>query len=109
MYDYMHGLKAKFFKAPELNGLKQEIHQLHRELSAQMDRDTRRKLLRLVDTSDTLRNEEVFAGFVAGFRLADGIAKELSQEKAYSFDDDTEELARKAVMEKCEQAHDNEK
>lgn len=101
MYEYMHGLKAKFFKAPELNELKQEIHQLHRELSAQMDKDTRRKLL-LIDTSDTLRNEEVFAGFVAGFRLADGIAKELSQETAYSFDDDTEKLARKTVMVKCD-------
>lgn len=97
MYEYMYGLKAKFFKAPELDTLKQEVNQLHRELSAQMDKETRRKLLLLIDLSDTLRNRETFAGFVAGFRLADGISKELGQEKAYSFDDDEEELARKSM------------
>ena len=45
-----------------------------------------------------LCRRETFAGFVAGFPLADGIAKELEQEKAYSFDDGEEELARKAMM-----------
>lgn len=98
MYEYMYGLNAKFFKAPELNELKQELNRLHRELSAQMDKDTRRKLLQLVDLSDTLQNKVSFAAFVSGFRLADGIAKELGQEKAYSFDDDEEELSRKAMM-----------
>ena len=87
MYNYMYGLQDQFFKEPECRELKQEIHLLHKELSAQMDRDTRQKLLRLVDASDALRGEISFAAFVAGFRLAGGIAKELGQEKAYSFDE----------------------
>lgn len=97
MYEYMYALKAKFFKEEEFHELKQEVHLLHRKLSEEMDKDSRKKLLRLIDALDVLHNKDVSSAFVSGFRLADGIAKELEREEPYSFAGDEEEWAGKAA------------
>ena len=93
MFDYMHGLQTKFFKEPVFPDLEEEISQLHQDLSHHVDKETRKKLLRLIDTVGELQSRISLASFIAGFRLALGIAKELSLEEAYSFDKDEEERA----------------
>lgn len=93
MFDYMHGLQTKFFKEPIFPDLEEEISQLHQDLSHHMDKETRKKLLRLIDTVGELQSRVSLASFIAGFRLASGIAKELSLEEPYSFDEDEEQRA----------------
>lgn len=93
MYEYLSGLQAKFFKEPEFPELEQKISELYDELADHMNREERKKLLRLFDMTGELQCKITQAGFVAGFRLASGIAKELSLEAAYSFDKDQEEHA----------------
>ena len=80
MYEYMSGLQAKFFKEPEFPELEQEMSSLYDELKQPMEKEDREKLLKLVDIAGEIRCQITEAGFVAGFRLAAGIAKELSLE-----------------------------
>lgn len=93
MFDYMHGLQTKFFKESIFPDLEEEISQLHQDLSHHMDKETRKKLLRLIDTVGELQSRVSLASFIAGFRLASGIAKELSLDEPYSFDEDEEQRA----------------
>ena len=74
MFDYMHGLQTKFFKEPIFPDLEEEISQFHQDLSHHMDKETRKKLLRLIDTIEELQSRISLASFIAGFRLATGIA-----------------------------------
>ena len=90
MMDYMRGLQQAFFKEPDCRELQREIERLHQELVEGKDKSERRKLLRLLDAMHELRDRIALANFVAGFRLAAGIAAELGEEKSYSFDE-TEE------------------
>ena len=90
MYDYMRALQDKFFQKPKFPELEQQMDQVHRELSQQMDRDTRKKLLRLIDIAGELQEKLSLSSFIAGFRLASGVAKELSLEEPYSFVKDEE-------------------
>ena len=93
MYEYMSGLQAKFFKEPEFAEQEKEISRLYEELKQNMDKENRGKLLQLIDLTGNLHCQITEAGFIAGFRLAAGIAKELSLEEPYSFDRDQEEQA----------------
>ena len=96
MYDYMQALQDKFFQAPEFPELEQQMDQIHRELSQQMDKENRKKLLFLLDSADELQGRISLASFVAGFRLATGLAMELSLGEAYSFAKDEERRASQA-------------
>ena len=97
MYEYMCALQAKFFREEEFHELKQEVHRLHQELAMQLDKESRRKLLQLIDGMDALHNKAALSAFISGFRLAGGIARELGQEEPYSFARDEEERAEKAA------------
>ena len=95
----MQALQNKFFKEPEFPELEQGIAELHNELTQRMDREERKKLLRLFDMTGELQCRITQAGFVAGFRLASGIAKELSLEEPYSFDKDEEQqVSQRSVL-----------
>ena len=83
MYEYMRGLHQQFFKEPEFPELRQELNELHQELTEDRPKDERRKLLKLVDLEAELRDEISLASFAAGFRLAWGIIGELSIEPPY--------------------------
>lgn len=87
MYDYMRELQQSFFKEPDFRTLRQEIDVLRRKAAQQLPPEGRQILLALMDNEATLREEIAFANFVAGFRLAGGLAMELSREKSFSFDD----------------------
>ena len=90
MYEYMRGLHRQFFKEPDFPELRQELNELHREMTEDRPKDERRKLLKLVDLEAELRDEISLASFAAGFRLAWGIIAELDTEPPYSFAEEEE-------------------
>ena len=77
MYDYMAALHRQFFRGPDFTELEENIERTRQEVRDCLSKEERRKLLRLVDLQNLLREETSLAGFVAGFNLAWGIAKEL--------------------------------
>ena len=93
MNDYMRALHQRFFQEPAYTDVREEIELLHRELRAQLDRQDREKLLKLADLGIELREETSLASFMAGFKLAWGLAQELEADGLYSFDDEEEERA----------------
>jgi hypothetical protein len=97
MYEYMKALRQRFFTEPECAETRQEIDEIHHQLVGQMTKDDRRKLLKMTDLEIGLRDDTSLASFVAGFRLAWGIAKELSVEPPYSFAAEEEKRACEAI------------
>jgi hypothetical protein len=97
MYEYMRALQQRFFTEPKYADTHREINELHRHLAEQLNKDDRKHLLKLEDLEIGLRDDISLASFVAGFRLAWGIAKELSAEGMYSFADEEEQRACEAL------------
>lgn len=93
MYDYMQELQRTFFREPDCSALREEIHALYKKTAHWLTKEERRDLLALVDKECALRDEISLASFVAGFRLAIGLASELRQERPYSFDEAEEHRA----------------
>ncbi len=93
MNDYMQALHQRFFREPEFADVREEIEELRQELRETLQKPERRKLLRLVDVQNLLREETSLASFMAGFKLAWGLAQELEADGLYSFDDEEEEQA----------------
>lgn len=87
MNDYIRVLHQRFFREPEYADVRREIEGLRRELREQLDRQDREKLLKLVDMGIELREEISLASFIAGFKLAWGLAQELEADGLYSFED----------------------
>ena len=90
MYDYMKALQKRFDRQ-EYQELVEQIEYAHEELRWDMDAAGRRKLLRLLDTQNTLLVEATLMSFTAGFKLAWGMAKELEADGLYSFEREEEE------------------
>ena len=86
--DYMCTLQVKIFIEPRFPELEQEISNQRKDILQSMNKDGRHKLLEFIDATGELQGRITLAGFVAGFRLAGGIAKELSMEESYSCDKD---------------------
>ncbi|MEE1535198.1 MAG: hypothetical protein U0K13_08595, partial [Oscillospiraceae bacterium] len=82
MYDYMKALQKRFDRQ-EHSKLDAQIKSAHEELRWDMDAAGRRKLLRLLDAQNALLVEAKLMSFMAGFKLAAGIAGELGA--PYSF------------------------
>ena len=95
MYDYMKALQKRF-DCQEHSKLDAQIKSAHEELRRDMDAAGRGKLLRLLDAQNTLLAESKLMSFMAGFKLAAGIAGELGT--PYSFDADEEEKAKEMIM-----------
>ena len=77
--------------------MEEEIEQTRQEVQDCLDKLQRRKLMQLVDTQNLLREKTSLASFMAGFKLAWGIAKELEADGLYSFDYEQEQRACKAA------------
>ena len=90
MYDYMKALQKRFDRQshPELDT---QIERAQEELRRDMDAAGRRKLLRMIDTQNSLLAESTLMSFTAGFKLAWGMAKELEADGLYSFEQEEEE------------------
>ena len=90
MYDYMKALQKRFDRQshPELD---KQVEYAQEELRRDMDTAGRRKLLRMIDTQNSLLAESTLMSFTAGFKLAWGMAKELEADGLYSFEREEEE------------------
>ena len=73
--------------------MRREIEGLRRALREHLDRQSREKLLKLVDLGIELREEISLTSFMAGFKLAWGLAQELEADGLYSFEDEEEARA----------------
>ena len=87
----MQALHQRFFREAECADKREKIEELRRELREQLDLQNREKLLKLVDLGIELREETSLAGFMAGFKLAWGLAQELEADGLYSFEDKEED------------------
>ena len=90
MYDYMKALQKRFDRQ-EHSELDTQIERAQEELRRDMDAAGRRKLLRMIDTQNSLLAESTLMSFTAGFKLAWGMAKELEADGLYSFELEEEE------------------
>ena len=92
MYDYMQALQARFSSESLCAEQQAEVMRLHRRLEKKLDRKNQIRLLELVDAEARLRDDVSLESFIAGFRLACGIAHELgATELPYSFRREEEE------------------
>ena len=53
-----------------------------------MGEEDKRKLLLIVDSMDAIRDEVSLESFIAGFKMAWGISRELETDGFYSFDEE---------------------
>ena len=90
MYDYMKALKKRFDRQPHPD-LDAQVEYAQEELRRGMDAAGRRKLLRMIDTQNSLLAESTLMSFTAGFKLAWGMAKELEADGLYSFEREEED------------------
>ena len=97
MNDYMTALYRRFFREPDFSELEEEIEQTRQEVRDRLDKMQRRRLMHLVDTQNLLREETSLASFIAGFKLAWGIARELEADGLYSFQKEEEQRACETV------------
>ena len=91
MYDYMQALQAHFSTETLCAEQQAEVMRLHRRLEKRLDRRNQIQLLELVDAEARLRDDVSLESFIAGFRLACGIAHELGVEPPYSFRQEEEQ------------------
>ena len=77
MNDYMTVLHQRFFREPDFTELEEEIEQARQEVRDCLNKLQRRKLMQLVDAQNLLREQISLTSFIAGFKLAQEIAKEL--------------------------------
>ena len=94
MYDYMRALEDRFAPRPN-HERRQELEAKRQEVAALLDKQGRKKLLRLVDAHTMAQEEMALTSFIAGFRLAWGIAMELGADGSYSYEREQEEINRR--------------
>ena len=88
----MTALQRRFHIASEQSvKLKREAETAYDTLHETLTREQQKLLLRLIDAEERLRDEEKLDAFFSGFRLADGIRRELGA--PYSYEDESEHLA----------------
>ena len=98
MPDYMRALHQRFVKAPPgIEALEDAIEQTEKQLKEHFDTTQRKLLLRLTDQESELRSEASLYAFIAGYRLACGIHRELLEKPPYSFEQEEEERAKQSL------------
>ena len=94
MYDYMRALEDRF-NSKQSYEQRQQLEAKRQEVAALLDKQGKKKLLRLVDAHTMAQEEMALASFIAGFRLAWGIATELGADGSYSYEQEQEEISRR--------------
>lgn len=74
-YNYMRALWDMFYERTEEDSITRELHD---ELREHLDAEERKQLLRLIDRKNMYIEVVSLESFIAGFRLAVGMATELS-------------------------------
>ena len=98
MRDYMMALHQRFCKKPECREVRKQLKEVEQELHQSLDRRGQEQLLKLADLENELHDQISLESFLAGFKLALGIAAELAP--SYSFDDDEEQRACEALQQR---------
>ena len=93
MYNYMKALEDRFTPRPNRKQ-RWKLEAKRQEVSALLDKEGKKKLLRLVDAHTIAQEEMALVSFIAGFRLAWGIAMELGADGSYSYQQEWEQLNR---------------
>ena len=88
MHDYMQALQQRFFRVPRCENLRMTVEDTCGEFLKRMSDEDKRKLLLIVDSMDAIRDEVSLASFIAGFKLAWGISRELEADGLYSYDEE---------------------
>ena len=101
MRDYMMALHQRFCQEPDCRKVREQIREVEKSLRQALDRRGQEQLLKLADLENELLDETSLESFLSGFKLALGIAAELSP--SYSFDDDEERRASEALQQRREQ------
>ena len=97
----MTALQRRFHIASEQSvKLKLEAEMAYGTLHDTLSREQQKLLLRLIDVEEHLRDEEKLDAFFSGFKLADGIHRELGA--PYSYEAEDEERAREIMQQKSE-------
>ena len=97
MRDYMTALQRRFHITSEHSvKLKREAETAYDTLHETLTREQQKLLLRLLDAEERLRDEEKLDAFFSGFKLADGIHRELGA-PPYSFEDEDEAREREQI------------
>ena len=105
MRDYMTALQRRFHITSEQSvKFKQEAETAYDTLHDTLSREQQKLLLRFLDAEERLRDEEKLDAFYSGFRLADGIHRELGV--PYSYEDEDEERAREQINDTTQQGDD---
>ena len=94
MYDYMRALEDRFTPAAKNVEQRQELEKMRQAVSALLDKQGKKKLLRLVDAHTMVQEEMALSSFIAGFRLAWGIAMEVGTDGNYSYEQEQERINR---------------
>ena len=78
MNDYMTALLERFkIETASSAAMAEQVKTAEDHLREQLGKEQRRLLLRLTDLHNALREEAQLGGFIAGYRLAEGIHKEM--------------------------------
>ena len=88
-------------KSEQAVKLKREAEKAYDTLHDTLSREQQKLLLRLLDAEERLRDEKKLDAFFSGFRLADGIRRELGT--PYSYEAEDEERAREIFRREQEQ------
>ena len=99
----MTALQRRFHISSEQSvKLKQEADAAYDTLHDTLTREQQKLLLRLLDAEERLRDEEKLDAFFSGFKLADGIHRELGA--PYSYEAEDEERAQEIFRREQEQS-----
>ena len=105
IYNYIRALEDRFAPKPN-HKRRQELETKRQEVATLLDKQGRKKLLRLVDAHTMAQEEMALVSFVAGFRLAWGIAMELRADGGYSYGREQEEANRRKNCGEVADKHD---
>lgn len=94
MYDYMRALEDRF-NSKQSYEQRQQLEAKRQEVAALLDKQGKKKLLRLVDAHTMAQEEMALASFIAGFHLAWRITMELMADGNYSYEQEQEKINRR--------------
>ena len=93
----MTALQRRFHITSERSAeLQREARAAYDTLHDTLNREQRKLLLRLIDAETSYRDEEKLDAFFSGYRLADGVHRELLTIPPYSYEDENEQQAQEA-------------
>ena len=78
MNELLKELYIHFYEKRPAPQLKAEIEQCHQELIEKLDKPERKLVLQIIDCKDQIAEELSIDSFIAGFRLAWKLGRELS-------------------------------